>query len=277
MMTRALRSSSRSRAFLPLQLPHVLRLTLPARRPRAALLRQTPQRPFPRRLPLRRQVRTIQSLAPRQLSDLSRRIAGVRLLHDRQLVRRCEPPPRRRRLRIRWGGCRASLALPRREGAPFTFIPSPRAILHLSASPYSNLLLPLVSRVCWQRGDSGRLAPQVPMDAPSHGWSGCLAPKGADEFFGETVKASRGFDPPTFNGAGRWFSSRAQSRLANFKPKRPVGGLERRHTQESSRTGSTCYGSGNGGNHRFDPIQLAPMILETKDSFPIKDEQPRCF
>ncbi|WP_425153537.1 hypothetical protein [Candidatus Palauibacter sp.] len=40
-------------------------------------------------------------------------------------------------------GPAAALRLPSPEGSgvPFTFIPSPRAILHLSASPYSNLSL----------------------------------------------------------------------------------------------------------------------------------------
>ena len=46
-----------------------------------------------------------------------------------------------RHLRIR-RGCRASLALPEERGVPFVFIPSPRPILQLSASPYSKHFLP---------------------------------------------------------------------------------------------------------------------------------------
>ena len=102
---------------LPLERPHPPRLPLPARGPRSALLRQLSQRPLPRRLPPPRQMRAVQPLAPKQLADLTRRLAPIRLLDDRQLVRRGEAPPRRlrRHLRIR-RGCRASLALPRREG-----------------------------------------------------------------------------------------------------------------------------------------------------------------
>ena len=55
----------------------------------------------------------------------------------------------------------AALRLPSPEerGAPFTFIPSPRAILHLSASPYSNLfLLSCLARV----GREGAVLKQTP-------------------------------------------------------------------------------------------------------------------
>ena len=78
--SRALRSSSRRRATSRSSLRTFLASRFPSTGYGPRFLRRPPQRSFPQRLPRRRQVETVQSLAPQQRSDLPRRPAGGRLV-----------------------------------------------------------------------------------------------------------------------------------------------------------------------------------------------------
>ncbi len=142
MMRRALRSSSRSRAFSRSS----FRTFLASRFPSEGLGPRFFASPLsdPSRAAFRHDDRCeLYSPSRRSNSPIS---PGVSQASACSTIESLYAAVKRRRVAFAdtsGSGPAAALRLPSPEGSgvPFTFIPSPRAILHLSASPYSNLSL----------------------------------------------------------------------------------------------------------------------------------------